>query len=81
MTPDGAGGQKFGRVREGTSREKFFNSWNVFLFFRGIPLFIVCVMFGGTQVVVCGRIRIGLSCGLVKNFFVERRNGESEEHG
>ena len=28
MTRDGAGGQKFGRVREGTSREKFFNSWN-----------------------------------------------------
>lgn len=48
-------------------------------FFRGIPLFIVCVMFGGTQGVVCWLSRIGLSC-VFWEFFGERGNGESEEH-
>lgn len=75
--------QNSGTRGAGTLREKFFNSRNVFLFFRGIPLFIVCVMFCGTQGVVCGGIRIGLCCGFVKIFFMERGNGVygSEEHG
>lgn len=39
MTRDGVGGQKFGRVRAGTSREKFFVFWFILAFVGVIPYF------------------------------------------
>lgn len=40
MTRDGAGGQKFGRARAGTFREKFFVLRNKIGFSSGIPLVV-----------------------------------------